>query len=48
MYSVSNGGFFTIFRYLSKYKKVRTKDGGKWGTATMLKYIEELVAMLGV
>ena len=37
-----------IFRYLSKYKKVRTKDGGKWGTATMLKYIEELVAMLGV
>ena len=30
-----------IFRYLSKYKKVRTKDGGKWGTATMLKYIEE-------
>ncbi|GJG50395.1 hypothetical protein PRLR5052_28080 [Prevotella lacticifex] len=37
-----------IFKYLSKYKKVRTKDGGKWGTATMLKYIEELVAMLGV
>ena len=37
-----------IFRYLSKYKKVRTKDGGKWGAATMLKYIEELVAMLGV
>ena len=37
-----------IFRYLSKYKKVRTKDGGKWSTATMLKYIEELVAMLGV
>ncbi|GJG36562.1 hypothetical protein PRLR5107_01850 [Prevotella lacticifex] len=25
-----------IFRYLSKYKKVRTKDGGKWSTTTML------------
>ncbi|GJG68361.1 hypothetical protein PRLR6025_18300 [Prevotella lacticifex] len=25
-----------IFRYLSKYKKVRAKDGGKWSTATML------------
>lgn len=37
-----------IFRYLSKYKKVRTKDGGKWSTATMRKYIEELAAMLGV
>ena len=37
-----------IFRYLSKYKKVRTKDGGKWAMATMLKYIEEIVAMLGV
>lgn len=37
-----------IFRYLSKYKKVRTKEGGKWSTATMLKYIEELVAALGV
>lgn len=37
-----------IFRYLSKYKKVRTKEGGKWSIATMLKYIEELVAALGV
>ena len=37
-----------IFRYLSKYKKVRTKDGGKWSTATMLKYIKELAVMLGV
>lgn len=37
-----------IFRYLSKYKKVRTKEGGKWSTATMLKYIEELVTVLGV
>ena len=37
-----------IFHYLSKYKKVRTKEGGRWTTATMLKYIEELVAVLGV
>ena len=57
-YSVDDGANYSpipnpdsykeIFRYLSKYKKVRTKEGGKWSTATMLKYIEELVTVLGV
>ncbi|MEG1729744.1 MAG: IS1634 family transposase, partial [Bacteroidaceae bacterium] len=37
-----------VFKYLSKYKKVRTRENGKWESATMLKYIEELVMSLGV
>lgn len=37
-----------IFRMLSKYKKVRTSDGGKWQNVTMLKYIEDLVVTLDV
>ena len=37
-----------IFKFLSKYKKVRTSKEGKWQTATMLKYIEEVTATMGV
>lgn len=37
-----------VFKYLSKYKKVRTSENGRWKTATMLKYIEELTEKLGV
>lgn len=37
-----------IFKYLSKYKKVKVKKDGNWQTATMLKYIEELVQTLDV
>ena len=37
-----------IFKFLSKYKKVRTSKDGKWQTATMLKYIEEVTATMGV
>ena len=37
-----------IFKYLSKYKKVRTKENGLWKTATMLKYIDEISKTLGV
>lgn len=37
-----------IFKFLSKYKKVRTTKEGKWQTATMLKYIEEVTVNLGV
>ena len=37
-----------VFKYLSKYKKVRIKEGGDWQDVTMLKYIEEIVAKLDV
>jgi len=37
-----------VFKYLSKYKKARTKKNGAWETGTMLKYIEEMVQVLGV
>ena len=37
-----------IFKFLAKYKKVRTSENGHWKTATMLKYIEELAENLGV
>lgn len=33
---------------LSKYKKVRLEENGEWKQVTMLKYIEELTAKLGV
>ena len=37
-----------VFKYLSKYKKVRTKENGLWETCAMLKYIEDLVKTLDV
>ena len=37
-----------IFRYLSKYKKVRSNANGKWESATMLKYISEICSVLGI
>ena len=37
-----------VFKYLSKYKKARIKEGGDWQDVTMLKYIEEIVAKLDV
>lgn len=37
-----------ILTYLSKYKKVRTVEGGKWHTTKRLKYIEELCEALGI
>lgn len=37
-----------IFRMLSKYKKVRTEEGGQWEDVIKLKYIEEFAATLGV
>ena len=37
-----------IFRYLSKYKKVRSNANGKWEAATMLKYISEICSVLGI
>lgn len=37
-----------IFKMLSKYKKVRLEENGEWKQVTMLKYIEELTAKLGV
>ena len=37
-----------IFRYLSKYKKVRSDTKGKWESATMLKYISEICATLSI
>lgn len=37
-----------VFKYLSKYKKVRTTERGKWETVTLLKYIEELTKTLNV
>ena len=37
-----------VFKLMSKYKKVRTSEKGTWKTAKMLKYIEELAAVLNV
>jgi hypothetical protein len=37
-----------VFKYLSKYKKARIKEGGDWQDVTMLKYIEEIVTKLDV
>lgn len=37
-----------VFKYLSKYKKVRTTEKGKWETVTLLKYIDELTGTLNV
>jgi hypothetical protein len=37
-----------IFRYLSKYKKVRSDAKGKWESATMLKYISEICSILSI
>lgn len=37
-----------MFKYLSKYKKVRVDEKSGWKTAQMLKYVEETVATLGV
>ena len=37
-----------ILTYLSKYKKVRTVEGGKWHSTKRLKYIEELCNALGI
>ncbi len=37
-----------ILTYLSKYKKVRTIEGGKWHDSKRLKYIEELCDALGI
>ena len=39
--------FKQVFKYLSKYKKVRI-DENKWQTASMLKYIQETVNILGI
>lgn len=36
-----------IFKYLSKYKKVKVGDK-KWQSATMLKYIQETATLLGI
>ena len=37
-----------ILAYLSKYKKVRTVEGGKWHSSKRLKYIKELCDALGI
>lgn len=37
-----------IFRYLSKYKKVRSTANGKWESATRLKYITEICDILNI
>ena len=37
-----------ILTYLSKYKKVRTVEGGKWHPSKRLKYIEDLCEALGI
>ena len=40
--------FKQIFKYLSKYKKARLGKDAKWKTSTMPKYIEEMIAILGI
>ena len=37
-----------VFLYLSKYKKVRLSENGTWKTASVVKYIDELINELGV
>ena len=36
-----------IFKYLSKYKKIRVSEKSPWRSSTIPKYIEELVGVLG-
>lgn len=43
-----NYSFKQIFKYLSKYKKARLDEDKKWKNSTMPKYIEEIVATLGI
>ena len=43
-----NYSYKQVFKYLSKYKKVRIKEGGDWMDVTMLKYVEEMVQKLNV
>ena len=38
-----NHSYKQVFKYLSKYKKVRSKEGGDWLDVTMFKYIEDIV-----
>ena len=40
--------FKQIFKMLSKYKKARVEEDGPWESVTMLKNIEENIAILGV
>lgn len=37
-----------VFKYLSKYKKARISESGKWEPIIMVKYITELTEKLGV
>lgn len=37
-----------VFKYLAKYKKVRTSEDGTWQTAVNLKYIGEIIEKLGI
>ncbi len=37
-----------VFKYLSKYKKVKIKNGGEWIVGTMPKYVEDMVQKLNV
>ena len=37
-----------IFKMLSKYKKARVNEDGKWETVTMLKYTKETTELLDV
>lgn len=37
-----------VFKYLSKYKKVKIKNGGEWIVGTMTKYVEDMVLKLNV
>ena len=37
-----------VFKFLSKYKKVKARQKGPWTTGAMLKYVEELVQILDV
>ena len=43
-----NYSYKQVFKYLSKYKKVKIKEDGNWMDVTMLKYIEEMVQKLNV
>jgi len=40
--------FRQVFKYLAKYKKVRTSEDGTWQTAVNLKYIGEIIEKLGI
>ncbi len=43
-----NYSYKQIFKYLSKYKKARVGEDGKWNNVTRLKYIEGICDTLGV